>query len=99
LQFDYRGVRIALGEAFYLSELKVLCTDPIIDWDEIAGIRKSEKIANIIMYTMRHNKPRTYKHGQSRTRRSAKCLLGKTRCITISSCGSQKATAAEEYVR
>lgn len=53
---DYRGLRIALGEAFNLSELKVLCVDLHIDWDEIAGNVKSEKISELIQFAKRHRK-------------------------------------------
>ena len=53
---DYRGLRVALGEAFNLSELKVLCADLGIDWDEIAGNVKSEKISELIAYAKRRRK-------------------------------------------
>lgn len=53
---DFRGLRVALQGVYDLSELKVLCTDLGADWDEIAGIRKSEKIADMLVWFERHKK-------------------------------------------
>ncbi|MBN1314799.1 MAG: hypothetical protein JXA42_05005 [Anaerolineales bacterium] len=51
-----RALRITLQEAYDLSELRVLCYDLGVDWDEIAGSRKSEKIADLIQYMKRRRK-------------------------------------------
>lgn len=53
---DFRGLRIALEAAYDLSELKVLCTDLGVKWDEIAGSRLSEKIADMLAWFERHKK-------------------------------------------
>jgi nucleoside phosphorylase len=53
---DFRGLRVALTEAYDLSGLKVLCTDLGEDWDEVAGIRKSEKIADLLLLFKRRKK-------------------------------------------
>ena len=53
---DLSSLRVALQEAYDLSELRVLCFDLEVDWDEIAGHRKSEKIADLIMFLMRRHK-------------------------------------------
>jgi 5'-methylthioadenosine/S-adenosylhomocysteine nucleosidase len=47
---DGRGLRFALGKAYDLEELKVLAFDLGVDWDEIAGERKSVKIVGLIQY-------------------------------------------------
>lgn len=54
--FDYRGLRVALSQAFNMSELEVLCFDLGIDSDEITGNVKSKKISELILYLKRHNK-------------------------------------------
>lgn len=48
------GLWVTLAGIYDLSELKVLCYDLDIDWDEIAGQRKSEKIVELITYCKRH---------------------------------------------
>ncbi len=53
---DMQAIRVALMGAFDLSELKVLCIDLSIDWDEIAGQRKSERIADLLLYSKRHSR-------------------------------------------
>lgn len=53
---DFRGLRVVLGEVYDLSELKVLCSDLGIDWDEIAGSRKSEKIADLLQWLKRRKR-------------------------------------------
>ena len=53
IELENRNLRITLQEVFDLSELKVLCIDLGFDWDEIAGSRKSEKIADLIQYAKR----------------------------------------------
>jgi len=50
------ALRVTLAGIYDLSELKVLCYDLDIDWDEIAGQRKSEKIVELITYCKRHNR-------------------------------------------
>jgi len=50
------GLRVTLAGIYDLSELKVLCYDLDIDWDEIAGQRKSEKIVELISYCKRHGR-------------------------------------------
>lgn len=53
---ETRNIRIALQEVFDLSEIRVLCIDLGFDWDEISGVKKSEKIADLILYAKRRNK-------------------------------------------
>ena len=53
---NIQAIRVALGGTFDMSELKVLCIDLDIDWDEIAGARKSERIADLLLYSKRHKK-------------------------------------------
>jgi len=50
------ALRVTLAGIYDLSELKVLCYDLDIDWDEIAGQRKSEKIVELITYCKRHSR-------------------------------------------
>jgi len=50
------GLRVTLGEVYNISELRVLCFDLGIDWDEIAGERKSERIADLLGYCERHKR-------------------------------------------
>jgi len=56
IELESRNLRITLQQAFDLSELRVLCIDVGFDWDEIAGARKSEKIADLIQYAKRRSK-------------------------------------------
>ncbi len=51
-----RGLRLALAEAFDLGELKTLCFDLNVDWDEIPGVRKSEKIVELVKHLTRRRK-------------------------------------------
>jgi nucleoside phosphorylase len=52
---DQRGLRLALSSAFDSAELRVLCFDLGIDWDEIGGDNKSGKIVGILEYARRRN--------------------------------------------
>jgi nucleoside phosphorylase len=65
IELEYRNLRITLQEVFDLSELRVLCIDMGFDWDEIAGTRKSEKIADLIQYAKRRSKLDTLILGSS----------------------------------
>lgn len=56
VEVNYREIRIALGVSYDVSELKVLCSDLGIDWDEIAGSRKSEIIVDLIRWLERRNR-------------------------------------------
>lgn len=56
LRGDSRGIRLALAQAFDLVELKTLCFDLQIDWDEIGGMRKTEKIVELLSFVQRRNK-------------------------------------------
>jgi nucleoside phosphorylase len=50
------GLRVTLAEVFSLAELKVLCFDLHIDWDEIAGERKTDKIVDLLGYCERNRR-------------------------------------------
>lgn len=51
--YEFQNVRIAICEAYTRGELKVLCADLGIDWDEIAGDRKSEQVSDLLNYLKR----------------------------------------------
>lgn len=53
---DSRALRLALGSAFDLGELKILVSDMNIDWDDIAGRKKGERIVELIWYLKRRNR-------------------------------------------
>ena len=53
---DFEGLRTALAASYSLSELKVMCFDLDIDWDEIEGSVKSERIVEIIKLFKRQNR-------------------------------------------
>ena len=53
---DSRALRLALSSAFDLKELKLLVSDLEIDWDDIAGSTKSERIIELIWYLKRRNR-------------------------------------------
>ncbi len=50
---DFRALRLALSGAFDLRELRVLVSDLGIDWDNIAGATKDEKIVELIWHMNR----------------------------------------------
>lgn len=50
---DMRALRFLLGRAFDLSELRVLVSDLGIDWDNIPGRIKDERIVELIWYMER----------------------------------------------
>ena len=47
---DFRALRLALSAAFDLTDLKILTSDLNLDWDNIAGKVKDEKIVELIWY-------------------------------------------------
>lgn len=53
---DFRAIRLALSGAFDLRELKILTSDLGIDWDNIAGEIKDEKIVELLWYMKRRSK-------------------------------------------
>jgi adenosylhomocysteine nucleosidase len=55
-QSDNRAIRVALSTAYNLAELKQLSFDLDIDWEDISGNSKSEKIVDFLLYCKRHDK-------------------------------------------
>ncbi len=53
---DFRAIRLALSSAFDLRELKILVSDLGLDWDNIAGDIKDEKIIELLWYMKRRAK-------------------------------------------
>lgn len=53
---DFRAIRLVLSSAFDLRELKILVSDLGIDWDNIAGDIKDEKIIELLWYMKRRGK-------------------------------------------
>lgn len=53
---DYRALRLILGDVYDMTELKILCRDLNVDWDEIPGDRKSERISEFIEYLKRRGR-------------------------------------------
>jgi len=53
---DVRALRLALSSAFDLRELRVAASDLGVDWDDIAGTTKSEKIVELISYLRRRKR-------------------------------------------
>ena len=54
--FDFRALRVLLQDTYNLAELNILCGDLNIDWEDIPGRTKSEKIVELIRYLSRRNK-------------------------------------------
>lgn len=50
---DFRALRLALSAAFDLRELKILVSDLGLDWDNIAGDTKDEKIVELLWHMNR----------------------------------------------
>jgi len=50
---DFRPLRLALSAAFDLRELKILVSDLGLDWDNIAGDTKDEKIVELLWHMNR----------------------------------------------
>lgn len=50
---DMRALRFALSKAFDFRELRILVSDLEIDWDNIAGIIKDEKIVELLWFMER----------------------------------------------
>jgi nucleoside phosphorylase len=55
-QSGNRALRVALASAYNIAELKQLCFDLGVDWDEISGNTKSEKIVELVLYVRRRSK-------------------------------------------
>ena len=55
-EISIRPLRLALSAAFNMSELRVLVADLDVDWDEIAGEVKSEKLVQLIWYLKRRSR-------------------------------------------
>lgn len=55
---ENRKIRFVIAEAYNLSELNVLAHDLDIDFEEITGKGKSEKIVELLKYCKRRNKLR-----------------------------------------
>jgi nucleoside phosphorylase/xanthosine utilization system XapX-like protein len=53
---DSRALRLALSAAFSRPELKVMVSDLDVDWDEIPGGPKSERIVELIWYMKRRGR-------------------------------------------
>jgi len=53
---DFRALRLAVSTAFDLRELKILASDLQVDWDNVAGQIKDEKIVEFIWYMQRRNR-------------------------------------------
>lgn len=55
---DLRALRLALSEAYNLSELRVLASDLNVDWEDVAGPGrpKSEQIVELIWYLKRRGR-------------------------------------------
>ncbi len=53
---DQRMLRVLLATAYSMSELKILASDLDIDWDEIPGQAKSERIVELIGYLRRRSR-------------------------------------------
>jgi nucleoside phosphorylase len=51
-----RALRLALSAAFSLPELRVLVSDLEVDWDEVPGQTKSERIVELIWYMKRRGR-------------------------------------------
>ncbi len=47
---DYRALRLALAGAYNIAELRILVSDLGVDWDEVRGETKSERIVELIAY-------------------------------------------------
>lgn len=54
-QIDFRALRITLSKTYNMKELKSLCFDLNINWDEIAGSTLSEKIIELLSYLDRRS--------------------------------------------
>jgi nucleoside phosphorylase len=54
--YDPQAIRLAMSRAYSLEELRVLCFDIGIEWEDIEGITKSGKVANLLDYVRRRNK-------------------------------------------
>lgn len=54
--FDLVKLRQILTKRFSLSEIKVLCFDMGIDYDELSGVDKVEKIMSLLQYIQRRLK-------------------------------------------
>ncbi|MBK8128069.1 MAG: pentapeptide repeat-containing protein [bacterium] len=52
----WRTLRRKITSHFSLGELKVLCHDVMVDYDELAGEEKVEKVANLIGYLARRGR-------------------------------------------
>jgi hypothetical protein len=55
-EFDRKSLRRIIGTRYNTSELRVLVSDLEIDWDELPGEIKSEKISELISYLERNGK-------------------------------------------
>jgi nucleoside phosphorylase len=55
-QTDNREIRVALTATYNLAELKRLSFDLGVDWEDLAGDSKSEKIIELLLSARRHNK-------------------------------------------
>lgn len=53
---DFRALRLILADVYDMTELKMLCRDLNVDWDEIPGNRKSERISELIEYLKRRER-------------------------------------------
>jgi nucleoside phosphorylase/FixJ family two-component response regulator len=51
-----RALRLALAAAFDLGELKVLVFDLEIEWEDLAGSTKKEKVIEILRFAKRHGR-------------------------------------------
>ncbi|MBN2591294.1 MAG: 5'-methylthioadenosine/S-adenosylhomocysteine nucleosidase [Sedimentisphaerales bacterium] len=53
---DLRAIRLAISSAFDQVELKMIMSDLEIDWDNIAGTTKNEKVIELIWHLKRHKR-------------------------------------------
>jgi nucleoside phosphorylase/ActR/RegA family two-component response regulator len=56
LRLPNRALRLILSEAYNLAELKIMVSDLDIDWDEIPGSTKSERIVELLAYLKRRRR-------------------------------------------
>ena len=53
---DYRALRLALAGAYNIAELRILVSDLGVDWDEVRGETKSERIVELIAFLKRRSR-------------------------------------------
>lgn len=54
--YDPRAIRLAIYDAYNLEELRVLCFDIGIEWEDIEGNTRSGKVTNLLEHVQRRKK-------------------------------------------